>query len=241
MASSSAAAAAAAVTTPYFFCTRDEIEERQELQQISELEATLETCHLPQAKRILDPSLAVAKYRRSAAGMDNDKRDLRSPSTLMITLQHLIGIGATFRASEKHPRVTNVETVVNFVVDRLRACQSDATRLNGDGAGYEDDANDRNDTSSSSSSFPAEWHVQATRLLVWLQYLSSSSSQHKAEGDSLLPRTIHTMRSTAYDAYWSQREVEAASLNISGNVSIATSKYALDDEMLCYAAMFRIA
>ena len=41
--------------------------ERQEMGQVSELEATLATSTLPQARRILDPSLAVAKYRRSAA------------------------------------------------------------------------------------------------------------------------------------------------------------------------------
>ena len=225
------------MTTPHSskhcrFCSSEEFAERQELLQISELEATVETCRLPQAERILDPSLAIAKYRRSAAGTD-DHRTIRSAPTLLDTLQHLMEIGATFRASPAHPRVETVDTtIVNFVVDRLRACQSDATRLRGSSSSSSSSGGDGNNNES----LPAVWHVQATRLLIWMQYLSSQSSS-SSTGDSLLPRTIHTMRSTAYDAYWSQREVEAACDDNNLNMNV----YALDDEMLCYAAMYRIS
>jgi hypothetical protein len=204
-------------STTYRFCTSDEVQERQELGQVSALEATLETCHLPQAQRILDPNLAMTMYRRSAAGAEMQAP--RSAEKLRNCLHHLICIGATFQATPRHPRVDSVDTVVNFVVDRLRACQSDATRLMV-----------RRDHDSL---LPAVWHVQAIRLLIWMQYVWSQN--FASNTDSLLPRTIHTIRSTAYDAYWSVREAEAASM-----IDMDMEAYALDDEMLCYAAMSRI-
>jgi SAC3/GANP family/CCCH-type zinc finger len=208
------------MTVPYQFCTQKEAEERQELGQISELEATLETCHLPQSQRILDPSLAIAKYRRSAAGMDPVAP--RSAATLQDTLDHLTNICATFQATPIHPPVDNIPTVVNFVTDRLRACQSDATRSMGG-------SNNNNDNDG--VYLPASWHAQVIRILVWMEFCM----QHAAEPvDSLLPRTIHTMRSTAYDAYWSIREADTL------NGTSSSMDYALDDEMLCYDAISRI-
>ena len=59
---------------PYQYCTKEECIERQELGQVSELESTIETCQLTQSKRIIDPTLAITKYRRSAAtgGVEQD-------------------------------------------------------------------------------------------------------------------------------------------------------------------------
>ncbi|KAG7373985.1 SAC3/GANP family protein [Nitzschia inconspicua] len=213
-------------SSSYRFCSREEVKERQELGQVSELEATVATCRLAQAQRILDPTLAVAKYRRSAAGMD-PVAPPRSVATLMDTLEHLTNICSTFQASPQHPRLdnnsANIHTLVNFVTDRLRACQSDATRL----MGCPDD-----------ESLPASWHAQAIRILIWLEFCTRHVANHietTCHSDSLLPRTILTMRSTAYDAYWSIREVDTQTKE-----STREEDYALDDEMLCYATTLRI-
>jgi hypothetical protein len=213
-------------TTPYRFCSRAEVEERQKLGQVSELEATLETCRLPQSQRRLDPSLAVAKYRRSAAG--SDPIEPRSVVTLQVTLDHLTNVCATFQATSKHPRIDNVHVVFNFVTDRLRACQSDATRKMG---------------AMDHESLPASWHAQVIRLLIWLdvsfKHVTASTDQNTTTNhDSLLPRTIRTMRSTAYDAYWCVREAETS--RTSGTELSHDNQYRLDDEMLCYDAIFRI-
>jgi hypothetical protein len=207
-------------STPYRFCSRKEVEERQKLGQVSELEATVETCHLPQSHRRLDPSLAVAKYRRSAAGSDHIEP--RSVVALQDTLDHLINVCTTCQATCKHPRIENVHIMVNFVTDRLRACQSDATRRM---------------SVMDHESLPASWHAQVIRILIWLDVITKHGTnyQNTASNDSLLPRTIFTMRSTAYDAYWCSREVE-----MSREEPSHENKRRLDDEILCYDAIFRI-
>eukprot|EP00536_Pseudo-nitzschia_multiseries_P011093 jgi/Psemu1/326310/estExt_fgenesh1_pg.C_3620005 len=180
------------VMRPYQFCSKQECSERQDLRQVSELEATVETCLLPQSKRILDPRYAVTKYRRSAAG-SNDDRPVRGRKELVATLAHLTQICATFRATPNHPRVENLDAVAGFVMDRLRACQSDATRLMS--------GNDNKNC------VLASWHACVIRILIWLQYnccgystASRSSGMGATATDTA--RAIHHMRSTAYDAYW---------------------------------------
>ncbi len=194
---------------PYQYCSKEECIERQSLGQISELEATLETCRLSQSNRVLDPRIAVSKYRRSAAG-GNDGRPLRSRQQLQKTLSHLIQICATLRSSPEHPTVDNIDTVVNFVVDRLRACQSDATRL----------------MSNPKKCVPSSWHAKVIRVLIWLRYACCEVKNDDADAQNTA-RTIGHMRSTAYDAYWNTVDSEA----------IGTDD---DDEMLCYHAISNI-
>ncbi len=193
---------------PYKYCSEEECTERQELGQVSELEATLPTCRLPQSKRVLDPCIAVSKYRRSAAGGD-DGRSVRTKQQLQRTLAHLIQICATLRSTEDHPPTDNMETLVNFVVDRLRACQSDATRLM---------SNPRTCVSSS-------WHAKVIRVLIWLRYACCGSAKADDATANNTARTIHHMRSTAYDAYWNTLD----------------SQHGIhDDELLCYDAISRV-
>ena len=99
---------------PYQYCCKEECIERQGLGQVSSLEATLETCELDQAHRVLDTCLAVSKYRRSAAG-GNDDRRLRTKDQLQSTLSHLIQICSTLKASPDHPPIQNLQTIVQFV------------------------------------------------------------------------------------------------------------------------------
>ena len=52
---------------------------------------------------------------------------------------------------------------------------------------------------------PPIWHVQVIRILIWIQYCSLFGNH--TQKDTFLPRTIHTIKSTAYDTYWTTREI----------------------------------
>jgi hypothetical protein len=209
-------------TTPYQYCTKDECIERQELGQVSELESTVETCQLTQSKRIIDPTLAITKYRRSAAtGGADETTPTRNSQTLLSTLTHLTKLCSTLRASSKHPPV-EIDVAIGFTIDRLRACQSDATKLMG--------------SSREGAMVPPIWHAQVIRLLIWIQYCSLYGTH--SQNDTFLPRTIHTIKSTAYDTYWTTREILLL-MNNDGE-DIMDDFHSLDDEMLCYNAVGRI-
>ena len=192
----------------YQYCGKEECIERQGLGQVSELEATLETCRLSQLNRVLDPRLAVSKYRRSAAG--DCGRPLRSREQLQTTLSHLIQICACLRSSPDHPP-SSLEIITSFVVDRLRACQSDATRL----------------LSNPDACVPSSWHAKVIRILIWLRYASGETNHNDADAQNTA-RMIDHMRSTAYDAYWNTVDPQPGFVGID------------DDEMLCYHAISRI-
>ena len=208
---------------PYQYCSKKECDERKKLRQVSELEATYETCHLPQNKRILDPQLAVSKYRRSAAGSGGDRRPLRNRAELQRTLTHLVRICSTLQSAEDHPRVKNIDTAIRFVVDRLRACQADATRL----------------MTSKETSISSSWHARVIRVLIWLRYScrepDTDNKDAIAEADATA-RTIDHMRSTAYDAYWNSVTDHQPTYQVGDSAN----RYSEDDEMLCYEAISRI-
>jgi SAC3/GANP family/CCCH-type zinc finger len=239
---------------PFQYCSEAECYERQELGQVNELEATIETCTLPQAERILDPRYAVTKYRRSAAGggvggstggtVDRvtSTKQRRTASQLSSTLRHLMYVAAYHQATSDHPRVTNVSTVLSFLIDRLRSCQADATRLSS-GCGNGSDRNTNN-----INYVPSVWHLKLLRLLIWIKFCwdlekassatKTSSNNNNASDDSLTPRTLQTMVSTAIDMYWSTREVDLI-INPVSNERQKQMKE--DDEVLCYTAMLRIS
>jgi len=196
---------------PYQYCTKEECVARQELRQVSELEATLETCRLPQSKRRLDLRLAVSKYRRSCSDAGGSSSDIRSRSVLTATLDHLSEICATNQATSNHPRIDDVDIVINFVADRVRACQQNAIRLTS--GKIEKDY------------VPSSWHARIIRILIWLQYCYGSSCNQGNSAD--IERMFSHMRSTAYESYWSRRETEEEEDII----------YCDDDEMLCYNAI----
>lgn len=193
------------------YCSKEECIERQGLGQVSELEATLQTCRLSQSNRILDPRIAVSKYRRSAAGGD-DGRPVRNKTQLQKTLSHLIQICATLRPTPDHPPIENMDTVIHFVVDRLRACQSDATRR----------------MSNPKTCVPSSWHAKVIRILIWLRYHSCGPTEGDNVTANSTARTIDHMRSTAYDAYWNTLDPQPEFVRID------------DDEMLCYDATTRM-
>ena len=223
---------------PYQYCSEEECTERQELGQVSELEATVESCLLSQKKRVLDPRIAVSKYRRSAAtggSNSNDGRPIRDREELHWTLSHLTQICATGRATPDHPTITSTDTIVGFVVDRLRACQSDATKL----------------MSNPETSVPSSWHACVIRVLIWLRYSYSYAATEDDANANVTAnsanvndtaRTIDRMRSTAYDAYWNTVEywntVDHPQQDFVGRDNSTPCDD--DDEMLCYNAITRI-
>ena len=83
----------------------------------------------PSPKRhIIDPRLAVAKYRRSAAGFtDRDRPPPRTLEQLLVTVQYLqrLLIAAPTISSDGVSTIDSWLQVVNFVQDRLRAVQVD--------------------------------------------------------------------------------------------------------------------
>lgn len=197
----------------YQYCTREECEERQELKQVHELEATLETCSLPQAKRILDPRLAVSKFKRSAAG--TCARHVKGAQLLGRTLAHLRVICATRRATPGHPPCNDLQNWAEFVVDRLRAAQSDATRL-----------------SSTNDSVSRAWHLQLVRILIWIRYWT-----HSLDESSWIRGTVHTMIGTATESYWGQQGRVPEGLSHSEeNLHLR-----MDDEMLCWSTLLQIS
>jgi hypothetical protein len=196
---------------PFQYCGKKECIERQELGQVSELEATVETCQLAQSRRVLDRRIAVTKYRRSAAG-GNDSQSIRSREELQRTLSHLTQICATLRATPDHPPLLHgTDTIVEFVTDRLRACQSDATKL----------------MAEPGTCVPSSWHASVIRVLIWLRYACQSTAATGGEAAAnATARTIDHMKSTAYDAYWNTTDRQQGRDD--------------DDEMLCYDAISRI-
>ncbi|OEU20091.1 hypothetical protein FRACYDRAFT_236159 [Fragilariopsis cylindrus CCMP1102] len=200
----------------YQYCSKEECIDRQELRQVSELEVTLETCHQPQSKRILDVRLAVSKYRRSAAG-DDRNADIRGRDMLTATLSHLTTICSTFQATSNHPRIDDIDVIVNFVADRVRSCQADATRLMSG--------------TTNKDCVPASWHARTIRILIWLQYCCGGSS-NSTRTDTV--RMLSHMRSTAYDAYWNSRRGEE---NDGNNDASCDDDDDDDDEILCYSAI----
>jgi hypothetical protein len=107
----------------YSMCFEEECRERQAQNQVSEWEATQETFALLPNKRILHPHLAVAKYRRSAAG-DVRRRPPRNLVQLETTWKHLLYI---FTHQTIHDKMSprSLRSTVSFVDDRVRAMQVD--------------------------------------------------------------------------------------------------------------------
>jgi hypothetical protein len=232
-------------TKPYQFCSPKECKERQEMGQVSVFEATAETAMLPQHQRLLDPALAIAKYRRSAAGAGGmtDLHKVRSKETLELTLQQLSVIAAmsarrptTNTSTRSHPTPTNNDCTwqgpwSEFLVDRLRACQADATRLFDQPAG--------SSSSSSPKFLPPTWHVQMARIVIWVRYwMPWKERQSDGGGDKWMEQTLDKMLSTAMEHYWST--TTSTILQEESSLSSSKTKHDLDDELLCYAALSRL-
>ena len=103
-------------------CSEEECRDRQSAMEVSEWEATLDTFHKSPKERIIDPSLAVSKYRRSAAG--TIQRPPRRVVQLIEAWEHLRGIFIHQKLHATQPPRALAPTVA-FLDDRIRAIQVD--------------------------------------------------------------------------------------------------------------------
>jgi hypothetical protein len=133
---------------PYSMCSRDECEARQSSGEISLLERqraapicgsqqdhlVLHLCHHRRNRhnQLLDPRLAVAKYRRAAAGVTTDSLPpTRSMEQLYVTVTYLVHVlvAASDSSSDGITPIDSwLRTTVQFVQDRFRAIQVDLIR-----------------------------------------------------------------------------------------------------------------
>lgn len=103
-------------------CSEEECRDRQFAMEVSEWEATSDTYLNAPKARVMDPHLAVSKYRRSAAG--TKQRIPRSLSQLIETWKHLRQIMFHQKIHTNQPRRA-LAVVVSFLDDRIRAIQVD--------------------------------------------------------------------------------------------------------------------
>ena len=103
-------------------CSRQEILFRQRSGEISIFEATDDTVDKPPSKQKLDPTRAVKKYRRSAAGTRKDQQ--YPPRTIGALIQTVDYLSDLFINWQQRPSLSIVE-LVNFLEDRIRAVQVD--------------------------------------------------------------------------------------------------------------------
>ena len=108
---------------PYCMCSEEECHEREKTMEVSEWEATLDSMHKNPKFRRMDPCLAVAKYRRSAAGTSHH-RPPRSLFALHKTWIHLRTLLIRQQRDDTKELKSLVSTVA-FVDDRVRAMQVD--------------------------------------------------------------------------------------------------------------------
>ena len=101
--------------SPYTMCSQKECADRQSHKQVSVFECVDPSAPIPQ--RIMDPSLAVAKYRRSAAGSDRIY-PVRSLDQLELVVSHLLTLLVDRRPKPDHLQQSLFDTV-QFVEDRL--------------------------------------------------------------------------------------------------------------------------
>lgn len=119
-------------------CSRQEFLFRQKSCEISIFEATQETASRPPSKRHLDPTKAVKKYRRSAAGTSKEQQyPPRNLESLLLTVDYLASLLTNWqtllreitqqdaRRQQTNAAAVSLLDVVNFVEDRLRAVQVD--------------------------------------------------------------------------------------------------------------------
>lgn len=163
-----------ALLSPYSMCFAEECKERQAQNQVSEFEATKETFDKLPTQRIIDVRLAVAKYRRSAAG-DICRRPPRTLAQLETAWQHLLSIFVRQSIfTEMSPR--SLRNTVSFVDDRVRAIQTDLVMLQ-----------------KASSSL----QVELVRYQLVCCYLLSEVPRHYYE-----PKFARRALWTALTAYW---------------------------------------
>lgn len=107
-----------APTSPYTMCSIEECQDRQASKQVSVFECVDPKMFIQQ--RTMDHSLAVAKYRRSAAGTER-AYPCRTMQQLEVTVEYLMQLILKRRSKPIFEEQSLLETV-NFVEDRLVRC-----------------------------------------------------------------------------------------------------------------------
>ena len=107
-------------------CCRQEVLFRQRSSEISVFEATTETAAKPPSNRRLDPSKAVKKYRRSAAGISKEQQyPARNIDAISHTVDYLANLLIQWDRTLQLTPASSFLELVNFLEDRLRAVQVD--------------------------------------------------------------------------------------------------------------------
>lgn len=107
-------------------CSRREVDFRQGSSEVSVFEATPETATRPPSGRKLDPTRAVKKYRRSAAGTSkHHKYPPRSIPNLYLTVDYLANLLVNWQRALHMTSTSSFMDLINFLEDRIRAVQVD--------------------------------------------------------------------------------------------------------------------
>eukprot|EP00521_Asterionellopsis_glacialis_P009442 CAMPEP_0195287420 /NCGR_PEP_ID=MMETSP0707-20130614/4488_1 /TAXON_ID=33640 /ORGANISM="Asterionellopsis glacialis, Strain CCMP134" /LENGTH=479 /DNA_ID=CAMNT_0040347173 /DNA_START=17 /DNA_END=1456 /DNA_ORIENTATION=+ len=225
---------------PYTMCRENECQERQSQMQVSEFEATPETQHQKSPKyRILDPRLAVAKYRRSAAGEDFRKRKPRSLEAIGITVHHLLSLlehQSVFTYNDKDnsrnsrgehrkvisstpilkpsPQKKSLATTVAFVDDRIRACQVDIV------------------VGQHTGTVCGEIQLQLVRYHILMLYLMSDLPRKVYE-----PKFAITALWTSFGAYWGRKDRQPKSDEVHTTLNDDHD----GDQIMCLSFLCQIA
>jgi len=142
---------------PYSMCSKQECDDRVKFGEVSRFEETDESYFSSSGNiksRKIDPQRAVSKYRRSAAGMSDDRKyPQRSFEQIASTVDYLLHVLAcrgarssrppppsiwttettttTTKDSDdpQQPQRESLQTTIAFVEDRIRAVQVDLVKL----------------------------------------------------------------------------------------------------------------
>jgi len=193
----------------YTMCCREECEDRQKTAEISIFETTFDSLNQSIKQRRIDPSAAVSKYRRSAAG-HTVHYPPRSLQALEATVDHLIRVLVTqtppnsLSVSSRRAIILSWMNTVQFFEDRVRAAQVDLVK-----------------TQAASK----QLQLRLARSHILILYLSGDCKAYAATfGQKALQ--------TALSSYWNDT---AASPSAAAKVVIRTA--ADDDEILSYMAL----
>ena len=162
---------------PYSMCSLEECTQREHDHELSEFECTASTFRNAPHQRRIDGSLAVTKYRRSAAG--TLQRAPRRFEHLEITWAHLRYI-LCHQSLHLHQRPKSLAYTVAFVDDRIRALQVDLVVL---------------------QLAAPRIHIQLTRYHLLVLYLLCQAPPNLVQ-----PKFMQQALWTAMSAYWKESD-----------------------------------
>ena len=117
------------------YCSRLEIEYRQRVGDVHELESTDGTMHLPQSKRILDPSKAVKRFVRSGSQDLHKSFPKRTIPQIEATIDYLLlniwssHVSKTVAIVQLSQHQVTLSVLYAFVMDRIQAVRQEVVPL----------------------------------------------------------------------------------------------------------------